>query len=177
MNTVEHDSFLSLGAKSGGGLAVLVILVALLGSGCGEGAGAASIQLGGIFNLTGAQASLDVPSRNGAALAVEQINAAGGVLGRRVELVTADGETDTAVLQARTGELLAGGAVAVFGLSDTDAVLAAAPASTRDLSGVTGIISYADGSHIPHKTVTVVRLQGGQRTLAAQLIPAYAPPA
>jgi hypothetical protein len=176
MNTVEHDSFLSLGAKSGGGLAVLVMLVSLL-SGCGESDAPASIQLGGIFNLSGAQASLDVPSRNGAARAVEQINSAGGVLGRRVELVTADGETDTAVLQARTGELLAGGAVAVFGLSDTDAVLAAAPASTRDLSGVTGIISYADGSHIPHKTVTVVRLQGGQRTLAAQLIPAYAPPA
>jgi branched-chain amino acid transport system substrate-binding protein len=108
-------------------LGIVAMLLVVLSGGCGESDAPASIQLGGIFNLTGGQESLDVPSRNGAALAVEQINAAGGVLGRSVDLVTADGETDAAVLQARTGELVAGDAVAVFGLSDTNAVLAAAP--------------------------------------------------
>lgn len=113
------------------------MLVAALGGGCGESQQAresqqaSPIQLGGIFNLTGGQESLDVPSRNGAALAVEQINAAGGVLGRPVALVTADGETDAAALQARTGELVAAGAAAMLGLNDTNAVLAAAPVTAK----------------------------------------------
>lgn len=99
----------------------------VLGGGCGSHHGSQAVRLGGIFNSTGAQASLDVPTRQGALLAAEQINAAGGVLGRRLEVVSADGETDPAVLQQRTAALVAEGAVAVFGLSDTDAVLAAAP--------------------------------------------------
>ena len=45
------------------------------------------IKIGAIYNLTGAQAALDVPSANGAKLAIKEINAAGGVLGRQVELV------------------------------------------------------------------------------------------
>jgi branched-chain amino acid transport system substrate-binding protein len=107
---------------------VAAMLFAMLSGGCGGSSQQPGpIQLGGIFNLTGAQESLDVPSRNGAALAVEQLNAAGGVLGRSVDLVTADGESDAAVIQARTGELVAGGAAAMLGLSDTNAVLSAAP--------------------------------------------------
>jgi len=99
----------------------------VLGSGCGSHHDAQAVRLGGIFNTTGAQASLDGPTRQGALLAAEQINAAGGVLGRRLEVVSADGETDPTVLQQRTAALVAEGAVAVLGLSDTDAVLAAAP--------------------------------------------------
>jgi branched-chain amino acid transport system substrate-binding protein len=114
-------------------LTMVAILCGVLSDGCGDSQQPqpGPIQLGGIFNLTGGQESLDIPSRNGAVLAVEQINAAGGVLGRRVELVTADGETDAAVLQARTGELVASGVAAMLGLSDTDAVLAAAPVAAE----------------------------------------------
>ena len=38
------------------------------------------------FNLTGPQAVLGAPCYRGAELAVEKLNAAGGVLGRRIEL-------------------------------------------------------------------------------------------
>jgi branched-chain amino acid transport system substrate-binding protein len=38
-------------------------------------------------NLTGDLASLDIPTVNGAKLKAQQINAAGGVLGRKLELV------------------------------------------------------------------------------------------
>ena len=39
------------------------------------------------FNLTGPQAALGAPCYNGAELAVEKLNAAGGVLGQDIETV------------------------------------------------------------------------------------------
>ena len=42
------------------------------------------------FNLTGPQAVLGAPCYRGAELAVEKLNAAGGVLGRRIELIPID---------------------------------------------------------------------------------------
>jgi len=55
------------------------------------------------------------------------------------------------------------------------AILATLP-TTSDLNGVTGSISYEGGSHIPRKTVTVVRVAGGERQLAAEFIPSHVPP-
>ncbi len=109
----------------------------------------APIRLRAVFNLTGGQASLDVPSRNGAVLAAEQINAAGGVLGRQIELLTVDGETDTTVLAARTGELIAAGVSAVFGLSDTNAVLAAAPVAAA--ANIFFVTSGATSPQLPQQ--------------------------
>src|SRR5262245_59106620 len=42
------------------------------------------------FNLTGPQAGLGAPCYKGAELAVEKLNAAGGVLGRPIELIPID---------------------------------------------------------------------------------------
>jgi hypothetical protein len=42
------------------------------------------------FNLTGPQAVLGAPCYRGAELAVEKLNAAGGLLGRRIELIPID---------------------------------------------------------------------------------------
>ena len=56
------------------------------------------IKIGGAFNLTGGQASLDGPAKNGAQMAIDAINAAGGVNGRPLELVVYDGKTDPAVI-------------------------------------------------------------------------------
>lgn len=48
------------------------------------------IRLGFISSMTGAQAPLGQPMLMGAQIAVDQINAAGGVLGRKLELVVRD---------------------------------------------------------------------------------------
>ena len=40
------------------------------------------VKIGAVYNLSGSQASLGRPSLNGAILAVEQLNAHGGLLGR-----------------------------------------------------------------------------------------------
>jgi branched-chain amino acid transport system substrate-binding protein len=61
-----------------------------------------TIKIGEFASLTGKEAAFGRSSHRGTVLAVEEINAAGGVLGRRLELVTEDnqskpGESATAV--------------------------------------------------------------------------------
>jgi branched-chain amino acid transport system substrate-binding protein len=61
-----------------------------------------TIRIGEYASLTGKEASLGQSSHQGTVLAVETINAAGGVLGRKLELITEDtqskaGESGTAV--------------------------------------------------------------------------------
>jgi len=73
-------------------LALATVLGMSLRTSGGERRGSTdTIFLGGIFNLKGAQAVLDVPSALGAQLAVNQVNNKGGLLGRRVELIIEDG--------------------------------------------------------------------------------------
>ncbi|MCB9315222.1 MAG: ABC transporter substrate-binding protein [Lewinellaceae bacterium] len=89
------------------------------------------VQLGAIYNLGGTQSDLDIPSSKGAMLAVKQLNAAGGVLGRTVELLLEDGNTDTMTIRQKVEKILkeAPAVAAFLGLSDTDMALAAAPAA------------------------------------------------
>ena len=63
------------------------------------------IHIGAIYNLAGSQAALDSPSLDGARLAVDRINAAGGLLGRRVELLERDGQTDPALVRLDAEDL------------------------------------------------------------------------
>src|SRR4051794_39091493 len=61
-----------------------------------------TIKIGEYASITGKEASLGQSSHQGTVLAVETINAAGGVLGKQLELITEDtqakpGESGTAV--------------------------------------------------------------------------------
>jgi branched-chain amino acid transport system substrate-binding protein len=87
------------------------------------------IVLGAIYSLSGGQAALDVPSSRGARLAVDEINRAGGVLGRPVQLVAGDAGSAPGPAADSSAEILNRhpSATALLGLSDTDLVLAAAP--------------------------------------------------
>ncbi len=86
------------------------------------------VQLGAVFSLSGNISDLGIPSANGAKLAIAELNKSGEVLGRKVELLLKDGESDTATTRQRVAEILkeAPGTAAFFGLSDTDLALAAA---------------------------------------------------
>jgi branched-chain amino acid transport system substrate-binding protein len=108
-------------------VAAIGFLPALLLAACSSDDTASPIVLGAVYNLSGGQESLDRPAWNGARLAAAQINAAGGLLGRPLSVLVVDGETEAAALEAASTQLLDRGASALFGLSDTDAVLAAAP--------------------------------------------------
>ncbi|OPZ63539.1 MAG: hypothetical protein BWY85_01650 [Firmicutes bacterium ADurb.Bin506] len=67
-------------------ISALVLLVA----GMGISAQADVIVIGEIAALTGPTAQQGLQERNGAVLAVEEINAAGGVLGKQIKLITYD---------------------------------------------------------------------------------------
>ncbi len=106
-------------------------ILLLLSYGCNisdDGAPKNTLFLGAIYNLTGSQSGLDIPSSRGAQLQISEINAMGGVNGKTVQLILVDGETDTLTLIHRTGAVLVENpsTLAFLGLSDTDQVLAAA---------------------------------------------------
>lgn len=80
------------------------------------------IRIGALYNLVGSQAPLDIPSAHGAQLATEEINLAGGILGRTVELILYDGRTDPQSLTVAASRLLERKPAAIIGFSDTDQV-------------------------------------------------------
>ncbi|KWT88209.1 MULTISPECIES: ABC transporter substrate-binding protein [unclassified Variovorax] len=58
------------------------------------GAHAQDIKIGGLLETSGFVASLGQPGLDGAMLAVEQVNAAGGINGRKVQFVNVNSESD-----------------------------------------------------------------------------------
>ncbi len=70
----------------------LATAAALLTGGCGPGGGD-TIRIGEYASLTGKEAGFGQSSHRGTVLAIEEINAAGGVLGLQLELITEDNQT------------------------------------------------------------------------------------
>jgi len=109
---------------------------------------AETIKIGGAFNLTGELSSLDVPAANGAKLALKEINAAGGVNGKKVELIMRDGKTDPATVANITTQLIESDKVlAIIGFTDSDSALAAGPLCQR--AGIPFITAGATSPKLP----------------------------
>lgn len=90
-------------------ISLLGIVVALWNTGCGRparapgafastDAEAAVIRVGAFFSMTGTDTTFGTSSMNGITMAVEEINAKGGVLGKKLEVVAEDdqGQADKA---------------------------------------------------------------------------------
>jgi len=86
-----------------------------------------TIKLGGLYNLTGGMSSIDAPALNGAKLQAKLINAEGGLLGKKLEVVGIDTKTDQKDAATGAKKALAEGVVAGLGYGDTTFVMAAAP--------------------------------------------------
>ncbi len=86
-----------------------------------------TIKIGALYNVTGGMSSLDGPSLKGSQLAVKQINAGGGLLGKQIELIAPDGKTDQQETAKAAQRVLSEGVVAGIGQSDTTFVMAGAP--------------------------------------------------
>lgn len=97
------------------------------------GAQERAITIGAMYNLTGGQRDLDIPSAEGARLAVAQANTGGGLLGRPVRLRVVDGETKPDIIAEKAKTLFseAPDIAGLIGFSDTDMVLAAAPIAAK----------------------------------------------
>lgn len=74
--------------------------------------------------MTGKQAELGVQQRNGVQLAVEKINAAGGISGRKIDLIIRDDFGVPEKAQTVDGELIKEGAIAIIGHATTAQTLA-----------------------------------------------------
>src|SRR5215203_2642077 len=68
------------------------------------------ILIGAPVHLTGFMATYDVPPLEGARLAVKKVNEAGGVMGRQLQLIEADGKSDPATLSTVAREVIEQGA-------------------------------------------------------------------
>ena len=63
-----------------------------------------TIKVGALFNITGGQASLDEPGYRAFQLYFDELNAAGGINGRQVEVVSYDGKTDQTTCATNTSK-------------------------------------------------------------------------
>lgn len=77
------------------------------------------LRIGFIGPFSGPSSDFGIPMLNGAQLAVDEINAAGGYLGRRIELVIKDDTANPDVGLQRTQELMQEGVVATIGFCNT----------------------------------------------------------
>jgi branched-chain amino acid transport system substrate-binding protein len=91
---------------------LLIVISALCLWGC---VGREAVKVGFVAQLTGVQAELGVQERNGVQLAVEEINATGGVAGRPVKLVVRDDSGTPEGARAADRELIDAGVAAIIG--------------------------------------------------------------
>lgn len=73
------------------------------------------LRVGFVSGLTGRHYGLGLSSRNGVTLAVEELNAAGGIGGRPLDLLVRDDEQDPAAARRAVEELVEAGVVAIIG--------------------------------------------------------------
>lgn len=92
-----------------------------------DGVTKSGIVIGQSLALTGPGSALAVPFHQGAKLYFDRVNAAGGVQGRKIELVTLDDRGNPATTAANTKKLLEQGVLSLFGYYGSPQVTAAYP--------------------------------------------------
>ena len=109
--------------------ALCSLATALLLGGCGNsGDGQATIKVGEFASLTGGTATFGHSSHEGTLMAIEEINAAGGVLGKKLELLTEDTQSKSGEPATVVNKLIAReGVVAILGEVASSRSLEAAP--------------------------------------------------
>lgn len=127
------------------------------------------IIIGGALALSGPVAPYDQPPLAFAELAVEDVNAAGGVMGRPLQIVTADTKSDPSQGPTAASEVLDQGAIAVMVTSDFDfgspaaltaqskSVIAISPGAASPKFGVQGIgpLAYTMATGTPDEGYTI----------------------
>ena len=74
-----------------------------------------TIKIAGLYELSGAGASAGTMFKNGAEMAVREINAAGGIMGKKIEHSIADTQSNPGVAKGLATKAIDDGAFAVFG--------------------------------------------------------------
>jgi len=106
---------------------VCILALVLAVSGCKQQAGD-TIRVGEFASLTGKEATFGTMSHNGTALAIEEVNAAGGVLGKKLKLLTEDDQSKQGEPATVVKKLIASdGVIAVLGEVASSRSMEAAP--------------------------------------------------
>jgi len=106
---------------------LLALVLGALGFGCSKQSGDV-IKVGEFASLTGKEATFGISSHEGTLLAVEELNAAGGVLGKKIELITEDDLSKAGEAATAVNKLIArDGVVAILGEVASSRSLEAAP--------------------------------------------------
>ena len=112
-------------------IALLAVLIVPVLFGCSKKKAEAPkppIKIGAVFSVTGNSAKLGGPEKNAALMVADQINAAGGINGRTIELVIEDDQTNPENTTNSVKKLITRDMVsAIIGPSVSGAAYAAAP--------------------------------------------------
>lgn len=109
------------------GLRAALILCAALG-GCGP---PEPIRIGFVGSLSGRFSDLGTKGRDGAELAVEQRNAAGGVLGRKILFLPKDDHQDPEAARQAVRDLISQGVSAIIGPMASEMAMATVPVANE----------------------------------------------
>jgi branched-chain amino acid transport system substrate-binding protein len=144
-------------------IALASALSAAMLTGCGKKA-EDTIKIGGVFPITGDVPALGAAMENGAELAVKEINAAGGILGKQIELVVEDDQNQASVAPNAITKLIEQDKVsAVVGTySSKCSIPMAAVAKENNVVMIT-----------PASTNEKVTLEGGEYVFRACFIDPY----
>jgi branched-chain amino acid transport system substrate-binding protein len=105
---------------------ILALLITL--SAAGAAMAAAPIKIGALFSVSGPASFLGEPERNTAQMVVDEINRAGGIKGRKLQLIAYDTQGDaTRAVQAATRLIKEDNVVAIIGPSTTGDSMAVIP--------------------------------------------------
>ncbi len=102
-------------------VSVLLVIFSLFFAGCLK---KEPVRVGFVADLTGKQAELGVQTRNGVQLAVEKINATGGIAGKPVELIIRDDLGTPEGAKKADQDLIDQGVVAIIGHATSGQTLA-----------------------------------------------------
>ena len=103
-------------------------LISLLSLPSCKSGGGDTIKIGEFASLTGKEATFGTSAHEGTLLAIEQVNLAGGVLGKKIELITEDDQTKAGEPANAVNKLISkDGVVAILGEVASSRSLEAAP--------------------------------------------------
>jgi len=112
---------------------LLSIAALLTATSCGSSTNSSEIVIGEYGSLTGTAATFGTSSRNGIDMAIDEVNKAGGVLGKQIRVIVEDDQTKPEEAQTVVTKLISKDrVVAVLGEVASSRSLAAAPVAQQN---------------------------------------------
>ena len=114
-----------------------LIAACFLGAGCGDGTlplgSGHTVKVGLLHSLSGTMAISEIPVRDAEKLAIEEINASGGILGKQIEIVEADGLSDPRIFAEKARMMVTtDNTAAIFGCWTSASRKAVAPTMEQE---------------------------------------------